>query len=71
MKEETLIQIKNKVERLEKTMQQVIQELYNLKNLSVGTLETLKRMPKYDKALDQLKKDSEQEKKQEDKTKSN
>ena len=63
MKEETLIQIKNKVERLEKTMQQVIQELYNLKNLSVGTLETLKRMPKYDKALDQLKKDSEQEKK--------
>tara|TARA_R100000734_G_C3315550_1_gene107549 strand:- start:1659 stop:1874 length:216 start_codon:yes stop_codon:yes gene_type:complete len=71
MKEETLIQIKNKVERLETTMQQVIQELYNLKNLSVGTLETLKRMPKYDKALDQLKKDSEQEKKQEDKTKSN
>ena len=63
MKEETLIQIKNKVERLETTMQQVIQELYNLKNLSVGTLETLKRMPKYDKALDQLKKDSEQEKK--------
>ena len=71
MKEETLIQIKNKVERLETTMQQVIQELYNLKTLSVGTLETLKRMPKYDKALDQLKKDSEQEKKQEDKTKSN
>lgn len=71
MKEETLIQIKNKVERLETTMQQVIQELYNLKNLSVGTLETLKRMPKYDKALDQLKKDSEQEKKQQDKTKSN
>ncbi len=71
MKEETLIQIKNKVERLETTMQQVIQELYNLKNLSVGTLETLKRMPKYDKALDQLKKDSEQEKKQDNKTKSN
>jgi len=69
MKEETLIQIKNKVERLETTMQQVIQELYNLKNLSVGTLETLKRMPKYDKALDQLKKDSEQEKKDKDETK--
>ena len=69
MKEETLIQIKNKVERLETTMQQVIQELYNLKNLSVGTLETLKRMPKYDKALYQLKKDSEQEKKDKDETK--
>jgi|TARA_Y100000033_G_scaffold11867_1_gene11040 hypothetical protein len=62
MKEETLIQIKNKVERLEQTMQQVIQELYNLKNLSVGTLETIKRMPDYDEALDTLKKDSEKEK---------
>ena len=71
MKEETLIQIKNKVERLEQTMQQVIQELYNLKNLSVGTLETIKRMPQYDKALDKLKKDSEQEKKQKDETKTN
>lgn len=62
MKEETLIQIKNKVERLEQTMQQVIQELYNCKNLSVGTLETIKRMPDYDEALDTLKKDSEKEK---------
>jgi len=62
MKEETLIQIKNKVDRLEQTMQQVIQELYNLKNLSVGTLETIKRMPDYDEALDTLKKDSEKEK---------
>ncbi len=62
MKEETLIQIKNKVERLEQTMQQVIQELYNLKNLSVGTLETIKRMPDYNEALDTLKKDSEKEK---------
>ena len=61
MKEETLIQIKNKVDRLEQTMQQVIQELYNLKNLSVGTLETIKRMPDYDEALDTLKKDSEKD----------
>ena len=65
MKEETLIQIKNKVERLEQTMQQVIQELYNLKNLSVGTLETIKRMPNYQEALDDLKKDAEKEKKDE------
>ena len=65
MKEETLIQIKNKVERLEQTMQQVIQELYNLKNLSVGTLETIKRMPDYQEAIDDLKKDSEKEKKDE------
>ena len=50
-------------------MQQVIQELYNLKNLSVGTLETIKRMPDYDEALDTLKKDSEKEKKEKDETK--
>ena len=46
-------------------MQQVIQELYNLKNLSVGTLETIKRMPDYQEALDDLKKDAEKEKKDE------
>ena len=68
MKEETLVQIKNKVERLEQTMQQVIQELYNLKNLSIGTLETIKRMPQYDKALDNLKKESEKQKKKATKT---
>ena len=65
MIEETLIQIKNKVERLEQTMQQVIQELYNLKNLSVGTLETIKRMPDYQEALNDLKTDAEKEKKDE------
>jgi len=68
MKEETLIQIKNKVERLEQTMQQVIQELYNLKNLSVGTLETIKRMPDYDEALDTLKKESEKQKQKDETT---
>ena len=68
MKEETLIQIKNKVERLEQTMQQVIQELYNLKNLSVGTLETIKRMPDYDQALDKLKKESEKQKQKDETT---
>ncbi len=43
-------------------MQQVIQEMYNLKNLSVGTLETMKRMPNYDEALEKLKADSQKEK---------
>jgi hypothetical protein len=40
------------------------QEMYNLKNLSVGTLETIKRMKGYDKALKELKADAEKEKKQ-------
>ena len=68
MKEQTLIQLKNKVEQLEITMQQVIQEMYNLKNLSVGTLETIKRMPDYDEALEKLKKESEKQKQEKDET---
>ena len=51
MKEQTLIEMKNKLDRLDQILQQVIQEMYNLKNLSVGTLETIKRMPDYDEAL--------------------
>ena len=53
----------NKVNKLDEIMQQVIQEMYNLKNLSVGTLETIKRMKGYDKALNELKADAEKEKK--------
>ena len=62
MKEQKLIEMKNKLDKLDQIMQQVIQEMYNLKNLSVGTLETIKRMPDYDKALENLKEDSKKEK---------
>ena len=41
MKEQKLIEMMNKVNKLDDIMQQVIQEMYNLKNLSVGTLETI------------------------------
>jgi hypothetical protein len=54
MKEQTLIEMKNKVETLGSLVQQIIQELGNLKNLSVGTLETLKKMPGYEKAIEEL-----------------
>ena len=63
MKEQKLIEMMNKVNKLDEIMQQVIQEMYNLKNLSVGTLETIKRMKGYDKALNELKADAEKEKK--------
>ncbi len=62
MKEQKLIEMKNKLDKLDQIMQQVIQEMYNLKNLSVGTLETIKRMPDYDEALEKLKADSDKEK---------
>ena len=42
MKEQSLIEMKNKVEALSRVMQQVINEITNLRDLSIGTLETLK-----------------------------
>jgi hypothetical protein len=66
MKEQKLIEMRNKLDKLDQIMQQVIQEMYNLKNLSVGTLETIKRMPDYDEALEKLKADSEKEKESKD-----
>ena len=55
MKEEKLLQMKNKVESLTNVIQHMLQEMNNLRDLSVGTLETLKLMPDYDKALEKLK----------------
>ena len=54
MKEQTLIEMKNKVETLGGLVQQIINELGNLKNLSVGTLETLKKIPGYEEAINEL-----------------
>lgn len=57
MKEQSLIEMKNKVEALSRVMQQIINEITNLRDLSVGTLETLKNMPGYDDAIEKLKTD--------------
>jgi len=55
MKEQTLIEIKNKVETLGKLTQFLMQETKNLKDLAVGTLETIKQMPDYEQAIEKLK----------------
>ena len=55
MKEQTLIEIKNKVETLGKLTQFLMQETKNLKDLAVGTLETIKQMPDYEQAIKKLK----------------
>lgn len=57
MKEQSLIEMKNKVEALSRVMQQVINEITNLRDLSIGTLETLKNMPGYNDAIEKLKAD--------------
>jgi hypothetical protein len=57
MKEQTLIETKNKVDALILAMRQITQQIDNLKDLSVGTLEILKNMPGYQDAVDKLKAD--------------
>ena len=67
MKESKLIEMRNKVETLGGVCNQLIREINNIKQLAVGTLETIKCMPDYDKAIEQLKQKAkdEQEKKME------
>ena len=57
MKEQSLIEMKNKVDALSRVMQQIINEITNLRDLSIGTLETLKNMPGYNDAIEKLKTD--------------
>ena len=59
MKESTLLEMQNKIAALTNVMQQMISETMHLRELSVGTLETVKLMPGYDKAIEFLKKEAE------------
>ena len=43
MKEKNLIEMQNKIGALTRVMQQVMNEISNLKELSIGTLEVLKK----------------------------
>lgn len=51
MKEQTLIEMKNKVDALIRVLQQVMEEQQHLTVLAAGTLETVKLMPGYDDAI--------------------
>ncbi len=55
MKENTLIEMKNKIEAQTRVLQQIINEISHLRELSVGTFETVKLLPGYDEAIDKLK----------------
>ena len=61
MKEQKLIMMYNRVEKLGGLMEGVLMELGNLRDLSVGTLETLKKMPGYEKAINKLKEEIKEE----------
>jgi hypothetical protein len=61
MKEQEIIKAVKKMDNIAGQMNAVIGQMNNLKDLTIGTLETLKRMPGYDKALEKLKKDMSEE----------
>ena len=55
MKEQTLIEMKNKIETLGLINQKLIGELNQTATIALGVLETIKHMPGYDKAISKLK----------------
>ncbi len=63
MKESKLIEMRNKVETLGGVANQLIREVNNIKQLAIGTLETIKQMPDYEEAIEKLKQKAEDENK--------
>ena len=71
MKESTLLEMKNKIEAQNRVLQALINEITHLRELSVGTLETIKLMPDYQDAIDALKKQMEDNIKEKNKANKN
>ena len=71
MKESTLLEMQNKLKALTNVMQQVLTEMTHLRELSVGTLETLKLMPGYDQAIKDLQSNMEKQMKERKKAEQN
>ena len=60
MKESKLLEMQNKIKAMTNVLQQLINEITHLRELSVGTLETIMLMPDYQDAIDALKKQMEE-----------
>ena len=71
MKENTLLEMKNKIKSMTNIIQQLINEVTHLRELSIGTLETIKLMPDYEDAIKALKKQMEDNIKEKQKAKQN
>ena len=71
MKESTLLEMKNKIEAQNRVMQALINEITHLRELSIGTLETIKLMPDYEDAIKALKKQMEDNIKEKNKAEQN
>jgi hypothetical protein len=55
MKEKTVLEIKNKVDSMRPIVQSLVMEVMRLSDLSTGILETIKLMPGYSEAIEDLK----------------
>jgi len=51
MKEQSLIEMKNKLDAVLRIMQQLIDEQQHVRTLAAGTFETVKLLPGYDEAI--------------------
>jgi len=58
MKESKLILMARNLNRLEETVDTLIKELVRTQNMTIGTLEVIKRMEGYEKAVKVLKKEN-------------
>ena len=61
MKEQSLVEMKNKVEALIRVLQNVMDEQQHLTVLAAGTLEAVKLMPGYDDAIKAMTEKAKQE----------
>ena len=71
MKESTLLEMQNKIKAMTNVIQQLINEVTHLRELSIGSLETLKLMPGYEDAIEALKKQMEDNIKEKQKAEQN
>lgn len=71
MKESKLIEMQNKIKSMTNVIQQLINEVSYLRELGVGTLETLKLMPGYDQAIKDLQSNMEKQIKERKKAEQN
>ena len=55
MKEQTIIEMKNKIETLGMINQKLISEVSQTATIALGTLETLKHMQGYEQAIEKVK----------------
>ena len=64
MKESKLLEMQNKIAALTRVMQQMINEMNILSTTAMGTLETVKLIPGYDRAIEFLKKEADKNEKE-------